>query len=281
MKKVLVTGATGFIGNYVVQSLLTQEVQIIATSRKIEKKGLYDHERIAVKPFDLHRYDEGMDLFKYFDQPDIIIHLAWERLPNYRESFHLDENLPAHQKFLFNLINNGASDITVAGTCFEYGMQEGKLDETLPAQPDNAYARAKNALRVALEQLQAETNFVLKWVRLFYMYGKGQYPKSLIPQLDDALEKGAATFNMSGGAQTRDFMPVEAVAAAIVKIAFQQKVKGIINIASNQPVTVKQFVLDYLHSKNRKIQLNLGFYPYPDFEPMHFWGDNHKLKSIQ
>jgi len=112
------------------------------------------------------------------------------------------------------------------------------------------------------------------------MYGAGQNFKSLIPQLDAALEAGASVFNMSGGEQTRDFMPVTAVADAIVKVALQQEVTGIINISSNQPVTVKQFVLDHLRSKNRKIQLNLGFYPYPDFEPMHFWGDNSKLKSI-
>ncbi|ANH80768.1 epimerase [Niabella ginsenosidivorans] len=281
MKKVLVTGATGFIGNYVIQSLLKQEVQIVATSRSIEKKELLHHERITVKPFDLHQQHEKENLFNYFGQPDIIIHLAWEGLPNYRNAFHLEEYLPAHRRFLFNLIRNGARDLTVTGTCFEYGMQEGQLKESLPARPDNAYAKAKNELRIMLEQLQKEENFILKWVRLFYMYGKGQHPKSLISQLDTALEKGDTVFNMSGGAQTRDFMPVEAVAANIVKVALQQKVKGIINIASNQPVTVKQFVLDYLRSKNRKIQLNLGFYPYPDFEPMHFWGDNHKLKSIQ
>ncbi|MCF3108489.1 NAD(P)-dependent oxidoreductase [Niabella sp. CC-SYL272] len=281
MRKVLVTGATGFIGKYVIQSLLEQEVEIIASARNISRTGIFDHPRIRAKAFDLHQQNTSLNLYEYFEQPDLLIHLAWEGLPNYKQAFHVDNNLPAHKRFLWDLIEQGIADITVSGTCFEYGMQEGSLNENLPALPGNFYAQAKNELRKALELFQKQKTFSLKWVRLFYMYGEGQNPQSLIPQLDAALEKGAPVFNMSGGEQTRDFMPVEKVAAAIVKIALQKNVEGIINVSSNHPVTVKQFVLDHLRLKNKKIQLNLGFYPYPDFEPMHFWGDNSKLKSIK
>ncbi|MGJ7031684.1 NAD-dependent epimerase/dehydratase family protein [Niabella hirudinis] len=281
MRKVLVTGATGFIGKYVVQSLLKQDLDIIATSRNISPAGLFDHSRIKVKRFDLHQQNGEGDLYSYFEQPDAVIHLAWEGLPHYKEAFHLEENLPAHKQFLSNLVKQGLTDLTVTGTCFEYGMQEGSLDETMPAQPGNSYAIAKDQLRKELETLQTQKPYNLKWARLFYMYGEGQGPKSLLPQLDAALERGDPVFNMSGGEQTRDFMPVAAVADAIVKLALQQEVTGIINISGNNPITVKQFVLDHLRSKNQKIQLNLGFYPYPDFEPMHFWGDNSKLKSIK
>ena len=85
---------------------------------------------------------------------------------------------------------------------------------------------------------------------------------------------------MSGGEQTRDFLPVDKVAEYIVTIAMQTKTTGIINCCSGVPVTVKQLVSNYLKTKNKSIKLNLGYYPYPDFEPMHFWGDNSKLKSI-
>ncbi|WP_300599535.1 NAD(P)-dependent oxidoreductase [Niabella sp.] len=281
MKKILVTGATGFIGRYVIQSLLKQEVMIIASSRSISPTGIFNHPRIQVKNFDLHQQQKSHNLFEYFEQPDALIHLAWEGLPNYKQAFHIEKNLPAHKQFLYNLIENGLTDITVSGTCFEYGMQEGSLNESMPALPGNFYAQAKDALRQALELFRQKQHFSLKWIRLFYMYGEGQHPQSLIPQLDAALEKGALIFNMSGGEQTRDFMPVEKVAAAIVKIALQKKVEGIINVSSNTPITVKQFVLDHLRSKNKDIRLNLGFYPYPDFEPMHFWGDNSKLNSIK
>lgn len=278
MKKVLVTGATGFIGQYVINNLLKQHVKIIATSRNADENSFSNHSKIIAKSFDLHNPEQPKNLYNYFEQPDIIIHLAWEGLPNYKEDFHVKKNLPAHKAFLSNLIEHGATDITVAGTCFEYGMQEGELAETMAAQPGNFYATAKNELRIWLKEFK---NISLKWPRLFYMYGAGQNPKSLIPQLEAALQRGDPVFNMSGGEQTRDFLHVNKVAESIIAIALQQAVTGVINVSSGNPIKVKDFVSNYLHSINKTIELNLGFYPYPDFEPMHFWGNNEKLKSIK
>ena len=213
-------------------------------------------------------------------RPDLVIHLAWEGLPNYTAAFHVDDNLPRHKAFLDNMLKNGLRDLTVTGTCLEYGMQQGKLQETMEPRPSNAYAIAKNELRKAIGSVAVKENASFKWVRLFYMYGKGQNPKSLISQLDKALENGDTVFNMSGGEQVRDFLPVEKMARYIVAIADQQKITGIINCCSGQPVALKDFVTDYLKAKNQHITLNLGYYPYTDYEPMEFWGDNEKLKSI-
>ena len=141
-------------------------------------------------------------------------------------------------------------------------------------------ALAKNTLRLFLEELKKESGFSLKWLRLFYLYGKGQNPRSLFPQLDEALQNNDEIFNMSGGEQVRDYLPVEQVAKNIMMVALQNQVTGIINCSSNQPVKVKDLVQEYLKRKGKSIKLNLGYYPYPDFEPMEFWGDNEKLKSI-
>jgi nucleoside-diphosphate-sugar epimerase len=281
MKKVLVTGATGFIGNYVIEELLKKSCTIIATSSNEEaaaKKNWF--KRVRYIPFDLKQFDAAVSYQKYFDDPDAVIHLAWEGLPNYKASFHTEENLPRHFKFIKNLAENGQKDITVTGTCFEYGMQEGCLDEEMQTKPANAYAVAKDSLRKRLQQLQLEHDFYFKWVRLFYMYGAGQNPNSLLSQLDMALEKKEAVFNMSGGEQIRDYLPVEKVAANIVAIALQQQVTGIINCCSGKGIAVKDFVKDHLKEKNKHIVLNLGYYPYPDHEPMYFWGDAAKLNKI-
>jgi dTDP-6-deoxy-L-talose 4-dehydrogenase (NAD+) len=151
----------------------------------------------------------------------------------------------------------------------------------MPVFPGNPYGRAKNQLRIQLQELGSKYDLLLKWIRLFYMYGKGQNPNSLLSQLDKALERGEASFNMSGGQQVRDFLPVEIVAENIVTIALQKKIAGIINNCSGAPVTVEKFVKEHLHKRNKHINLNLGFYPYPDYEPMHFWGDTTKLNKIK
>jgi dTDP-6-deoxy-L-talose 4-dehydrogenase (NAD+) len=158
-------------------------------------------------------------------------------------------------------------------------MQEGCLSETMPPRPANPYAKAKNDLRIFLEQQQSD-RCVLKWIRLFYMYGKGQNPNSLFSQLETALANHQERFNMSGGEQVRDYLHVDTVAQYLTKIARLPQTTGVINCCSGQPVTVKKMVEDYLTRSHRHISLNLGYYPYPDYEPFRFWGDASKLKTI-
>lgn len=281
MKKILVTGATGFIGNYVVEELLKHNHHVIATSSSYNKAKHFSwFSKVQYIPFDLEVFNSNENYFDVFDQPDSIIHLAWEGLPNYKSSFHIEVNMPRHFAFLNNLIENGLDDVTVTGTCFEYGMTEGCLSEDMPTAPHNPYATAKDILRKQLQQLQQTKPFNLKWIRLFYMYGKGQNPNSLFSQLDKAIDNNDEVFNMSGGQQVRDYLPVEKVAEYIVRIATQNTISGIINCCSGQPVKIKELVQQYLNNKRKHIKLNLGYYPYTDYEPMAFWGSTEKLKTI-
>ena len=275
--KVLVTGATGFIGNYVVTELLRHEHHVIATSRDAEKAGNYEwFSNIKYISCDLNIAQENF--FQFFQQPDLLIHLAWEGLPNYKDLFHLEENLFSNYRFLKNMLNHGLKNLVVTGTCFEYGMQSGALSEDMETKPDNPYGLAKDTLRKFLEQLQKKIDFEFKWVRPFYMYGKGQSPDSILSQLDKSLESGDTIFNMSGGEQLRDYLPVEKVAEYIVKIAMQDRINGVINCCSGVPISIKKLIEKYLEKKS--IELNLGYYPYPDYEPMAFWGDDKKLNTI-
>lgn len=277
--KILVTGATGFVGTHVITELLKYDHEIIASVRN--KNFLKNtQERVKAIELDLDNLDTGKNYFIESGQPDLLIHLAWQGLPNYKESFHLEKNLPSHTAFLKNIIDNGLQNLVVTGTCFEYGIRDGCLSEDMESDPKNPYAQAKDELRKFLEELQKRKNFNLKWIRLFYMYGKGQNPNSLFSQLETALEKGDTDFNMSGGEQLRDYSPVEKVAESIIKISLQNKINGIINCCSGIPVSVRSLVEEYLNKKNKKLKLNLGHYPYPDYEAMAFWGDDKKLKKI-
>lgn len=279
--KVLVTGATGFIGNYVVEELLKNNHGVIATS--LHKKKVEEFpwcKKVEYFNLDFSQLKNDINYFQFFKEPEKIIHLAWEGLPNYQSSFHIEEHLPRHFLFLKNLVINGAKDITISGTCMEYGLQEGELNEKMISSPQNPYAVAKDFLREFLEQLQKEFSFQLKWMRLFYTFGKGQNPNSILSQLEAALNRGDSIFNMSGGEQKRDYLPVEMVAEYIVKTALQEHVTGIINCCSGTPISINQLVENYLAERNKVIKLNKGFYPYPNYEPMNFWGDKSKLKKI-
>lgn len=281
MKRVLVTGATGFIGNYIVNDLINKGFNVIATSsnkKKAETSGWF--KKVTYIPFNLDTYNDSDNYFDFFSKPDLMIHLAWEGLPNYNAEFHVKENLPRHKLFLKNLITHGLKDLTVTGTCLEYGMQEGCLNEEMPALPITNYAIAKNELHSFMNELQSTYQFNLKWVRLFYMYGKGQSSKSLISQLEVAIDKNEEYFNMSGGVQIRDFLKVEEMANYIIAIGLQNNVVGTINCCSGNPISVKDLVLNFMKDHQKSIKLNLGYYPYVEYEPMSFWGDNKKLLSI-
>lgn len=280
MKKILVTGATGFIGSYVINQLLPLGYEVVASSRN-EKKAKASNwfTKVHYVPFNINQADDE-NCYELFGKPDLAIHLAWDGLPDYKSLQHFETYLFENYRFLKNLVMNGLADLTVTGTCFEYGMKTGELFESDQAEPSNPYGLAKFTLYKFLEQLRLKKEFRLKWVRLFYMYGNGQNPKSLFAQLDNALEQDQKVFNMSGGEQLRDFLPVDQVGYNISRIAVQSRVTGIINCCSGRPVSVKDLVLSYLASANKRIELNLGYYPYPDYEPMAFWGNNKKLQSI-
>lgn len=277
--KILVTGATGFIGNYIIRELLNHEFDIIASGIE-SKSNIYSDwsEEVTYIQADLNESRD--DWFSFFNKPDKLIHLSWEGLPNYKESFHLERNLANNYVFIKNMVENGLKNVVVTGTCFEYGMQSGALKEDLETKPDNPYALAKDCLRKFLEELQKIINFEFKWIRLFYMYGKGQNSNSILSQLETALERGDTVFNMSGGEQLRDYLPVDKVAEYIVKISLQDRVSGVINCCSGNPISIRKLVENYLSERGKIIRLNLGYYPYPDYEPFAFWGDKEKLTSI-
>lgn len=279
--KVLVTGASGFIGRHLIASLLKTSHSVVASSTSALKASKFEwFPNVRFIEYRITEAYDDRDLYAFFEEPDVLIHLAWDGLPDFKGIHHLEWNLPSHLNFIGNLINNGLTDLTVTGTCLEYGMVEGELNETMPPKPVVNYAIAKDRLRQSIELLGSTVALDFKWVRLFYMYGEGQHPKSLIPQLEQALQKGDPEFNMSGGEQIRDYLPVSEVGKLLCRIGLQSEVTGIINCCSGKPISVKQFVETYLSSKGSNIRLNLGVYPYPDYEPMAFWGSTYKMKTI-
>jgi dTDP-6-deoxy-L-talose 4-dehydrogenase (NAD+) len=272
--RIAVTGLTGFIGRHVISELSRYQVDVVALVRDTEKVNSASHGAEILKLDLKNPPDNAFDLL---GRPDALIHLAWGGLPNYRSLHHFEQELPMQYHFLSRLIRAGLPALVVCGTCLEYGMQSGQLTEEMESRPNTPYGYAKDALRRQLEYLRATQTFALTWARLFYLYGEGQAENSLWPQLNLSVRRGDKAFNMSGGEQLRDYLHVADMAKNIVMLALNKADIGITNICSGKPISVRNLVEGWIKENGWKINLNLGYYAYPDYEPMAFWGDRRKL----
>jgi nucleoside-diphosphate-sugar epimerase len=268
--KVAVTGARGFVGRHVLAEFARPGIEVIA----IERPGVA-RDRPAganVRWIALDIAHPPQDPYAALENPDVLVHLAWDGLPNYRSPYHVESELPRQFDFLSQLVRHGLPTLVAVGTCLEYGQQSGALAADLATHPTTAYGLAKDTLHRQLRDLQSVHPFKLTWARLFYMYGDGQPSTSLFSMLKAAVAAGHRHFPMSGGEQLRDYLPVREVARRLVDLAIVPGDRGPVNVCSGQPISVRRLVEGWIEQNGWQIEPKYGELPYPDYEPMAFWG---------
>lgn len=278
--RIIVTGATGFIGRHLVMKLFENGHQVVAVARDLKRVQEFEwFEKANILQVDLHA--DYRAVIEAIGEADALIHLAWPGLPNYQGSFHIFQNLASDLAFLRASIEAGLSHLVVAGTCLEYGLQSGALTEEMDTHPITPYGFAKDSLRKSLQFFQKERAFTLQWMRLFYMYGQGQNPKSILSQLDLAIDEKKRSFDMSIGTQLRDYLSIEAITENICVAIENPVINGVINCSSGIPISVLDLVRRRCQERGSDIELNVGRYPLPEYEPIEFWGVPAKLSALK
>lgn len=229
--------------------------------------------------FDLLKPSSWQALLKC--QPAHVILLSWPGLPNYQELFHVTRNLPACVELIEQLVDAGLQRLVVAGTCYEYGLQNGPLKEDQFTDPVNCYSIAKDSLRRMIASRYSQQNLQWCWARIFYPYGNGQNPNSLLPSLLQALVAGKESFPMGSGRQLRDFIDVQDVARQLLILALHQDAAGIYNVGSGIPRSVLEIAEEAVATHGGTIQLKRGVYPDRSDEPLAFWAQMHKFQALQ
>lgn len=210
----------------------------------------------------------------------MLIHCAWVDYRDIYSLSHIKVNCFNSYLWIEKLISEGLKNVTCIGSAFEYGLINGELNENINTKPNTPYSVAKDSLRKSLELLTKDRGVTFKWLRVFNVFGKGQHPKTLFGLLDTAILEKQAIFKMSGGEQLRDYIDIKDLAAMITRVSLQNKINGVINCCSGKSVSVRRLVEKYLAQRNVEMELDLGFYPYSEYEPMAYWGSVEKLNTI-
>ena len=213
-------------------------------------------------------------------QPTNAILLSWPGLPNYQEPFHVTRNLPACVELIDQLVEAGLQRLVVAGTCYEYGLQNGALKEEQFTDPVNCYAIAKDSLRRVIASRYSQQDLQWCWARIFYPFGQGQNPTSLLPSLQRAIDQGDPVFAMSSGRQVRDFVPVNQVAKLLLRLSTNPTAQGIYNCGSGRPISLRELAEKHITESLASTVLRLGVYPDRQDEPLAFWADTIKSNHL-
>lgn len=278
--KVLVTGASGFIGSHVVRELVTNGHEVFA----IVREGDLLMRLLDIKDEITVLYGEIDNVLVLLNEakvamPEVCVHLAWYTEPGqYLNSNRNLSSLQTSVNLLNKLFENGCEHFVGAGTCAEYESTDEILLETAKLRPDTLYAATKVSFSLIGEQIAKKYNKKFSWGRIFYLYGPYEDSRRLIPSAIISLINGRE-FLASSGAQLRDFLHVRDVARAFVTI-LQQKATGFFNICSATPISVKEILemIEKIFGLNNMIRLDA--LPNRAWEPMYICGSNGRLRSI-
>ena len=237
--KVLITGASGFIGLAILKRLLKVEnIEILAITRKLRAE-LPKNYNLAWVESNLDDHEKINKIINDF-QPLVIIHLAWADIPNFSLETSL-KNLNTSIAFFEAIFKSeSCSKILVAGSCFEYNQKIGECTEGQAIFAKDSFTWSKLSLLDYLLINCASRNINLGWFRLFYVYGPRQRKESLLPTLVDYL-KNKEVPKLNTPKNSNDFIYVDDVAKAF-ELALKKDFKsGIFNLGSGQSTSVIEF----------------------------------------
>jgi nucleoside-diphosphate-sugar epimerase len=274
VSRVLLTGASGFVGRHALAALAEDghEVHAVARTRGPELAGVSWHEADLL---DL----EGCDVVAAVE-PEVLLHLAW--YAEHGAFWSSPENLRWVQGSLGLLrafAAAGGQRVVIAGSCAEYEWGgERDLDERgSPLRPHTLYGVCKDALRRIAEAYAHESSLQLAWGRLFFLYGPGEAPGRLVPSVIGPLLSGERA-QSTAGEQVRDFMYVRDVADALAALV-RSDVTGPVNIASGHGVSIAE-VLGQIGALIGSPELiDRGARPTPASEPPRIVADVTRLEQ--
>jgi nucleoside-diphosphate-sugar epimerase len=273
VKRVLVTGASGFIGQHTLAPLESRGFEVHATSRHPAEPSVGAVNWHVANLLDLDEQKRLLALVR----PTHLLHLAWFVVPG--QLITSPENydwVTASLALVRAFIEHGGQRSVVCGSGYEYDWNYGYCSEKLtPLVPDTVYGASKHALDVLLRSLAESTGTSAAWGRVFFLYGPDEHPKRLVSSVIRSLLSGQPA-PCSHGRQIRDYMHVQDVADGLVRV-LDSEITGAVNVCSGRATALRDIVLGIGRLLGRPELVQLGAIPARSNDKALVVGDNQRL----
>ena len=267
MKKVIVTGVTGSIGQYIVEPLKELGFEIYGIGRKDFVTDKFHYIKADI--------NNSIEIKNIFDkvQPEYLIHLAWDLSKGY---FHSNTNfdmITASISILKYFKNNGGKKAIYVGTYAEYSFDNIPAKEYDRLEPANIYSKCKNYLREIAELYCKTNNIDFCWARVFNTYGENDNNTRLFPYIISSL-KNNQKVSINHSQLYKDYI-YSGDAAKILSLIINSNITGIINICSGKGIKLKDLAIMIAKKLGKTNLLELN--EFDTNEPLKSIGDNSRI----
>lgn len=273
MKRVLLTGANGFVGLPCVQALVRRGYEVHAVSL-----GRHETEDATWHKANLLDAGARAELFDAI-QPTHLLHLAWITTPGvYWTSTQNLEWVSASLDLLSLCEQHQVERVVMAGSCAEYRWDQARLQEAqTPLEPTTLYGTCKHALQLMLASWSEQTGIPSAWGRIFFLYGRYEHPNRLVSSVIRALLSGEEA-RCSSGEQIRDFMHNHDTADAFSAL-LDSSVRGPLNVTYGHAVAIKDVVMEIARQLDATDRVRLGALPSRPNDPPELSASVDRLRD--
>lgn len=276
-RRVLVTGASGFVARHSLTPLAARGFEVHAVARRPRPDDLAGVS-LTWHQADLLEADARNALLDAIE-PTHLVHAAWYLEPGkYIDSPANLDWVAASIALVRRFHSGGGRRVVTVGSCFEY--EHGKvavLTETSPLRPSTVYGVAKQSLSIAMEALERATGLASAWVRLFYLYGPHEDRRRLIADIATSLLEGREVATSEGRAR-RDYMFIEDAGDALAAL-LGSDVTGSVNVATGSAPPVRELVELVASAVGRPELVKFGARPAPPNDPPEIRADISRLRD--
>jgi len=277
--KLLLTGASGFVGSHVLRQLVAQPGAEVAALVRHPEDAWRIRDELPLASVLRTGLEDGEELEKAIAafRPTHVVHLAWSGvLGKNRNDASQHDNVVHSSRLLELALRSGARHFIGLGSQAEYGPCQARIDESTPTKPTTLYGEAKLATCLMASRRCEVAGARFAWLRLFSSYGPQDNPEWMIPYLTLKLlrrERPAVT----AAEQLWDYIYVEDAAAAVVAVARSPSANGVFNLGSGTAPRLRDIIEGVRDAIDPALPIGFGEVPYRPDQVMHLEADIARL----